>query len=205
MHSVWRAAIEGTSNPVKRQRDRAAGPIRLRARLDLPREASPSDRKHESEESHRWRSTRPSPRTRWASSRTIAADSGRSGSEPAHRVVGRRRPGDGSQDLLTDVLIERTGLKPWLHLLDVGCGQGCPAIRLAQATGGEVTAITVSADPVAASTRLTEERALGPGALRPEALRAEALRAGGRDGASRAALSRQPGGEPSGPEDHHRE
>ncbi|GAB2943121.1 methyltransferase domain-containing protein [Streptomyces heilongjiangensis] len=69
-------------------------------------------------------------------------------------------PETDPKDRLTDVLIERTGLKPGSRLLDVGCGQGRPAIRLAQATGGEVTGITVSADQVAAGTRLAEEAGL---------------------------------------------
>ncbi|MEU1677395.1 methyltransferase domain-containing protein [Streptomyces roseifaciens] len=63
------------------------------------------------------------------------------------------------KDRLTDVLIEQVALRPGQHLLDIGCGQGRPALRLAEASGGEVTGITVSAEQVAAGT----EAAAGAG------------------------------------------
>ncbi|MGW0792644.1 SAM-dependent methyltransferase [Streptomyces sp. NPDC002911] len=66
-------------------------------------------------------------------------------------------PDTDPKDRLTDVLIEQAGLTPGRRLLDVGCGQGRPAIRLAEATGGEVTGITVSAEQVATGTELAHE------------------------------------------------
>ncbi|GHA77983.1 SAM-dependent methyltransferase [Streptomyces termitum] len=61
------------------------------------------------------------------------------------------------KDRLTDVLVERVALGPGRRLLDVGCGQGRPAIRLAAATGCDVLGITVSADQVETGTRLARE------------------------------------------------
>lgn len=52
-----------------------------------------------------------------------------------------------AQDQFTDLLIGKlqdAHLQPGKHFLDVGCGTGRPAIRLAQATGCEITGITVS-------------------------------------------------------------
>jgi len=69
-------------------------------------------------------------------------------------------PDTDPKDRLTDVLIERVGLRPGQRLLDVGCGQGRPAVRLARAAGGEVLGITVSADQVAKGTELAREAGL---------------------------------------------
>jgi cyclopropane fatty-acyl-phospholipid synthase-like methyltransferase len=49
-----------------------------------------------------------------------------------------------AQERLTDLMIDYTQLQAGQQLLDVGCGTGWPAIRLAQATGGTVLGITVS-------------------------------------------------------------
>lgn len=59
-----------------------------------------------------------------------------------------------SQEALTDLLIAKLNVQPGQHMLDVGCGVGHPAIRLAQATGAQVTGITIS--PV--QQRLATER-----------------------------------------------
>ncbi|UGY93014.1 methyltransferase domain-containing protein [Streptomyces gobiensis] len=69
-------------------------------------------------------------------------------------------PDTDPKDRLTDVLIEQVGLRPGQRLLDVGCGTGHPAVRLAAATGGEVTGITVSAEQVATGERLAAEAGL---------------------------------------------
>ncbi|GGX91805.1 class I SAM-dependent methyltransferase [Streptomyces hiroshimensis] len=68
-------------------------------------------------------------------------------------------PETDPKDRLTDVLIGQVGLRPGQHLLDVGCGKGRPALRLAEASGGAVTGITVSAEQVADGT----EAAAGAG------------------------------------------
>ncbi|SEU21735.1 SAM-dependent methyltransferase [Stigmatella erecta] len=62
-------------------------------------------------------------------------------------------PGDPSsgteaQERLTEMMIQRARVGPGQRLLDIGCGTGWPAIRLAQATGCSVTGISVSAQQV---------------------------------------------------------
>ncbi|MGW7348722.1 SAM-dependent methyltransferase [Streptomyces sp. NPDC054854] len=66
-------------------------------------------------------------------------------------------PGTDPKDRLTDVLIEQVAPRPGGHLLDIGCGKGRPAIRLAQAGGGKVTGITVSTEQIEAGTELARE------------------------------------------------
>ncbi|MDJ1136969.1 SAM-dependent methyltransferase [Streptomyces iconiensis] len=51
---------------------------------------------------------------------------------------------DLAQDRQTDHLIDTLGLRPEAHLLDIGCGTGGPALRLAERVGCRVTGITVS-------------------------------------------------------------
>lgn len=60
---------------------------------------------------------------------------------------------------LTEAMIDAAQLGPGLTVLDVGCGSGAPACRLAQEHGVEVLGITTSAVGVAAAT----ERARGLG------------------------------------------
>ncbi|MFD3357370.1 SAM-dependent methyltransferase [Streptomyces fradiae] len=47
-------------------------------------------------------------------------------------------------DRLTDLVAQRLALRPGLRLLDVGCGNGLPAVRIAGAHDVAVTGITVS-------------------------------------------------------------
>ncbi|MFD7665888.1 SAM-dependent methyltransferase [Streptomyces sp. NPDC059788] len=54
---------------------------------------------------------------------------------------------DRQTEYLADIL--SAGLPPDARLLDIGCGTGGPAIRLAQRTGGRVTGITVSGSQLA--------------------------------------------------------
>jgi SAM-dependent methyltransferase len=62
-------------------------------------------------------------------------------------------PGDTSSveeatDRFTDLLVERLRVGPGDRVLDVGCGVGKPAVRLASATGATVLGITVSVEQV---------------------------------------------------------
>jgi cyclopropane fatty-acyl-phospholipid synthase-like methyltransferase len=49
-----------------------------------------------------------------------------------------------AQERQTEYHVETLGLKAGEHLLDIGCGTGLPAVRMAQHSGGRVTGITVS-------------------------------------------------------------
>ncbi|MFG3254678.1 SAM-dependent methyltransferase [Streptomyces sp. NPDC048172] len=55
---------------------------------------------------------------------------------------------DLAQDRQTDYLIGATKLPADGHLLDIGCGTGGPAVKLAARSGGRVTGITVSGTQV---------------------------------------------------------
>jgi cyclopropane fatty-acyl-phospholipid synthase-like methyltransferase len=51
-------------------------------------------------------------------------------------------------------------LGPESRLLDVGCGSGGPALRLAESTGASVVGVDVLEEGIATATRLAEERGL---------------------------------------------
>ncbi|MEV0844923.1 methyltransferase domain-containing protein [Streptomyces sp. NPDC049954] len=57
---------------------------------------------------------------------------------------------------LTDMMIERLQVGPGDRVLDIGCGVGGPAIRLAQVTGAEVVGISVSGKQVEKANELAE-------------------------------------------------
>jgi cyclopropane fatty-acyl-phospholipid synthase-like methyltransferase len=66
-------------------------------------------------------------------------------------LPGEREPASSLSDLAnraqerqTEYHIETLGLKAGEHLLDIGCGTGLPAVRMAQRSGGRVTGINVS-------------------------------------------------------------
>jgi ubiquinone/menaquinone biosynthesis C-methylase UbiE len=59
---------------------------------------------------------------------------------------------DEATDRLTDVLTERLRVGRGDRVLDVGCGVGKPAVRLASTTGATVLGITVSAEQVEQAT-----------------------------------------------------
>ncbi|MYU25227.1 class I SAM-dependent methyltransferase [Streptomyces sp. SID8352] len=51
-------------------------------------------------------------------------------------------------DRLTDLVAERLATAPGQRLLDVGCGTGRPALRIARATGARVSGISVSDEDI---------------------------------------------------------
>jgi ubiquinone/menaquinone biosynthesis C-methylase UbiE len=55
---------------------------------------------------------------------------------------------------------EWLGLEPGSRLLDVGCGSGGPALRLAEITGTSVVGIDLLEEGIGTATRLAEERGL---------------------------------------------
>lgn len=57
-----------------------------------------------------------------------------------------------AMDNLTDVMIERLAVTSGRRVLDVGCGLGAPAMRLARATGVEVVGIATSGAMVREAT-----------------------------------------------------
>jgi len=64
---------------------------------------------------------------------------------------------------LTQQMIEAAGFEPGQHVLDVGCGTGTPACRMAREFGLEVLGITTSEVGVAAATERARAEGL-PGA-----------------------------------------
>ncbi|MFD4637165.1 SAM-dependent methyltransferase [Lentzea sp. NPDC058436] len=60
-------------------------------------------------------------------------------------------------DRLTDLVAERLALQPGQRVLDVGCGNGFPAMRIAQTHDVHVTGITVSPQEVTRATELAAE------------------------------------------------
>jgi cyclopropane fatty-acyl-phospholipid synthase-like methyltransferase len=51
---------------------------------------------------------------------------------------------DVATDRMTDLLIERLGLQPGQRMLDVGCGIGTPALRLAATVEADITGVTIN-------------------------------------------------------------
>jgi cyclopropane fatty-acyl-phospholipid synthase-like methyltransferase len=75
-------------------------------------------------------------------------------------------PADGSSveeatDRFTDVLVEKLAVGPGDRVLDVGCGIGKPAVRLARATGCSVVGISVNRAHAAAAGERAEEEGVG--------------------------------------------
>ncbi|HEY2666761.1 MAG TPA: methyltransferase domain-containing protein [Actinomycetota bacterium] len=56
-------------------------------------------------------------------------------------------------DRLTDLVVEHIAAKPGSRLLDVGCGVGKPALRLARATGAEVIGISINHKEIEEASR----------------------------------------------------
>ncbi|MFE2585925.1 SAM-dependent methyltransferase [Streptomyces sp. NPDC059378] len=57
-------------------------------------------------------------------------------------------PLERAEERFTELMIEKLRAKPGDQVLDVGCGMGTPAIRLAHSTGGKVVGVTVSHEQV---------------------------------------------------------
>ncbi|PSL44105.1 ubiquinone/menaquinone biosynthesis C-methylase UbiE [Saccharothrix carnea] len=79
-----------------------------------------------------------------------------------------------AMDNLTDVMIERLGVTAGRRVLDVGCGLGAPAQRLARARGVEVVGISTSPAMVREATARARAAGLG-GQVRFEVADAEHL------------------------------
>jgi len=59
---------------------------------------------------------------------------------------------NGAQERVIEHCMETLGLKANEHLLDIGCGAGAAAIRMAQQSGGRATGINVSKGQLAQAT-----------------------------------------------------
>ncbi|MGW0908342.1 SAM-dependent methyltransferase [Streptomyces sp. NPDC002853] len=97
---------------------------------------------------------------------------------------------DLAQDRQTDFLVDTIGLESHEHLLDIGCGTGGPAVRLAERTGARVTGINVSKSQLArCQDRLTARGAAEGLADRVDFVHGNAMRLDFADGAFDAAWS----------------
>jgi ubiquinone/menaquinone biosynthesis C-methylase UbiE len=65
-----------------------------------------------------------------------------------------------AQERVVEHCIESLALKAGEHLLDIGCGSGAPAIRIAQESGGKATGINVSRGQLAQATDRAKEAGL---------------------------------------------
>ncbi|EPH43153.1 methyltransferase domain-containing protein [Streptomyces aurantiacus] len=68
---------------------------------------------------------------------------------------------DLAQDRQTDFLVDTLRPEPGSHVLDIGCGTGGPALRLAERTGSRVTGITVSKTQLARCEERRDGHAAG--------------------------------------------
>src|SRR5712692_8216495 len=61
-------------------------------------------------------------------------------------------------DAHTDLVAEMARLQRWQRVLDVGCGIGAPALRIAERYGCEIAAVNISREQVRQGRSLIEER-----------------------------------------------
>ncbi|QEU96935.1 SAM-dependent methyltransferase [Streptomyces kanamyceticus] len=66
-------------------------------------------------------------------------------------------PLEQATNRMTDLVIERLGIQAGDRVLDIGCGLGAPALRLAKAMGVHVTAIATSPALIAEAARRAAE------------------------------------------------
>lgn len=59
-------------------------------------------------------------------------------------------------DRLTDLMTDRLHLEKGRQVLDIGCGLGQPAARIARRTGAHVTGVAISRDQITRATALAE-------------------------------------------------
>ncbi|GGO46413.1 methyltransferase domain-containing protein [Streptomyces lasiicapitis] len=93
---------------------------------------------------------------------------------------------DLAQDRQTDFFVDTLRPQPGSHVLDIGCGTGGPALRLAERTGSRVTGITVSKAQLA---RCEERRGGHPAGERVDFAYGNAMELGHPDAAFDAAWS----------------
>ncbi|MCX4671730.1 methyltransferase domain-containing protein [Streptomyces sp. NBC_01381] len=62
---------------------------------------------------------------------------------------------------MTDLMIDKLAVRRGGRVLDVGCGTGSPALRLARSTGAEVVGITISRQQVRLANLAAEAERLG--------------------------------------------
>ncbi|MEU4999092.1 methyltransferase domain-containing protein [Streptomyces sp. NPDC021622] len=62
---------------------------------------------------------------------------------------------------MTDLMIDKLAVRRGGRVLDVGCGTGGPALRLARSTGAEVVGITISREQVQLANLAAEAERLG--------------------------------------------
>jgi len=71
-----------------------------------------------------------------------------------------RAPLAEAQDRMTDLFVERVGLRAGQRLLDVGCGTGIPAARAVRTAGCRVVGVTVSRAQLARAAALARDAGL---------------------------------------------
>src|SRR5512142_1695072 len=88
--------------------------------------------------------------TNWGSERRIAA------------AARWERPSAELGRGVTDALVEIAAAQPGMHVLDVACGTGAPALQLARRVGpaGRVVAIDIAAEPLKVAAARASERGL---------------------------------------------
>jgi 27-O-demethylrifamycin SV methyltransferase len=65
-----------------------------------------------------------------------------------------------ASERMTDLMVEKLGARPGDQILDVGCGNGRPALRLAEASGASVLGVNIAPRQVAAATERAESEGL---------------------------------------------
>ncbi|MDG4763506.1 methyltransferase domain-containing protein [Solwaraspora sp. WMMD406] len=69
-------------------------------------------------------------------------------------------PLERAEERLTELMLEKLQARPNDRVLDIGCGMGTPAIRIANSVGGEVVGITVSHEQVKRATARADAEGL---------------------------------------------